>query len=378
MQSVTFENFSKLREIMRPIINWRYVCSPLRFSHIDLATAVSFFSIFLIINAANAADSSVAREADAAFNSKDYITALSKYTVLAKEGSAAAQFNVGIFYLKGLGTQQDEKQAYEWFKKSALNGHANAKKFIESSAAKGNVYASAALKELHPTITTQTPIKSLPAKAEIPLTGPPHQAPVNQIAAKKPPETALKIAKTKEVVSKPHSEFQGLPNQNIADTSVQNTYVVFDLGAVSLKNMGPGGSNPASSYRIAGGYKVLPYVAAEVGDLKTGTGSYTSGVQNSLNISSIQIAAIFNYSLFGDLDLLGKFGFTSNTTGGDAVSACNCTSSKTLLYGFGAQYNMTKHFGTRVEYTNYGNVTHGATNGDLAMSTITLGLLYSF
>ncbi len=368
---------------MRPLFNWRYLCSPLGFLHIDLAAAISFFSLcslFLIINAANAADPSVAREADAAFKAKDYVTALSKYTVLADEGNAAAQFNVGIFYLKGLGTQKDEKQAYDWLKKSALKGHANAKKFIESSAARGNVYASAALKELQPTTPTQTPIETLPARAEIPIATSPPQTPIKQIAADKPPAitSTLAPAPAKELGSKPNSEFQGISNQNNSVSSEQNSYVVFDLGTASLKNLGPGGSNPSSLYHIAGGYKIFNNVAAEVGYLKTATGSYASAAQNSLYVSSVQVSAVFNYPILNNLDLLAKLGFTSNTTGGDAVSSCNCTTSKTSLYGLGAQYNLTNHFGTRIEYTNYGNVTHGASNGDLAMSSITLGLLYRF
>jgi len=48
------------------------------------------------------------------------------------------------------------------------------------------------------------------------------------------------------------------------------------------------------------------------------------------------------------------------------------------LYGLGAEYGLSKNVATRIEYTNYGNVTHGASNGDLAMSSLSLGLLYNF
>lgn len=363
---------------MRALFNCQSFCSRLGFLHIGLVTAISLCSLLLTNNPANAADSGLAREADAAFNVKDYTTALSKYSQLAKEGNAAAQFNVGVFYLKGLGTQKDDKQAYDWFKKSALNGYANAKKLIESGAAKGNIYASDALKELQPPNPAQTPVNALPAKAETVLADKPPQAPIKPVVAESTAETTAAAAPAKESGNKSNSALQGKSNQNSSNSSVQNMYVVFDLGKVNLKNLSPSGSDPSSSYRIAGGYKIFANAAVEVGYLKTGTGSYASAAQNSLNVSSIQVSAVFNYRLFGALDLLGRVGLTSNTTGGDAVSTCNCATSKTLLYGLGAQYNLTKNFGTRLEYTNYGNVTHGATNGDLAMSTITLGVLYSF
>ena len=361
---------------MRSISTWQYMCSALRFLNIGLATVVTFCALFLTTNTANADDAAIAREADAALKGKNYATALSKYTVLAEKGNTAAQFNVGILYLKGQGVHKDEKQAYDWFKKAAVGGHASAKKFIESSAAKGNVYATAALKELQPATTAQVSKTPLPAKTEVPVVGAPPQSPVKQIADGTPPAPAP----TNQLAGKPDSEVQDASKlkQGSSGSSDQKIYAVVDYGRVTLKNIGSDGSNPSSSYRFAAGYKIFPHVAAEAGYLKTGTGSYASGAQNTLYVSSIQGAAVFDYPIFGGLSLLGKLGVSSNTTGGDAVAACNCASSMAFLYGLGAQYQLTKHFGTRIEYTNYGNVTHGATNGDLAMTTLSLGLLYSF
>jgi opacity protein-like surface antigen len=139
-----------------------------------------------------------------------------------------------------------------------------------------------------------------------------------------------------------------------------------------------GGNNPSSSYRITGGYKLTSNISAELGYLHTSTGNYASSPQNSLYVSSEQLTAVYHYSIFGDFIVLGKLGITKNATGGDAVTSCNCSSSITFLYGLGAQYQLTKYLGTRIEYTNYGNVTDGATNGDLTMSSLSWGLLYNF
>jgi len=45
----------------------------------------------------------------AAYNSGDYATALRKWTPLAEQGDAAAQFNLGILYRLGKGLPQDDK-----------------------------------------------------------------------------------------------------------------------------------------------------------------------------------------------------------------------------------------------------------------------------
>ena len=39
----------------------------------------------------------------------------------AKSGDSPAQIDLGICYLKGNGTEQDDKKAYKWFRKAANN-----------------------------------------------------------------------------------------------------------------------------------------------------------------------------------------------------------------------------------------------------------------
>lgn len=87
-------------------------------------------------------------EANAALAKKDYSTAFPKFSVLAQRGNPAAQFNLGVFYLYGQGVQKDEKQAYEWFAKSAVQGNARALQVLQNSAARGNENAIAELNKL--------------------------------------------------------------------------------------------------------------------------------------------------------------------------------------------------------------------------------------
>ena len=61
-----------------------------------------------------------------AYNSGDYATALKQWKVLAEQGNAEAQFNLGVMYGKGEGVAQYYKDAVKWFHKAAEQGYAEA------------------------------------------------------------------------------------------------------------------------------------------------------------------------------------------------------------------------------------------------------------
>ena len=50
--------------------------------------------------------------------------------LLAKQGHATAQYNLGVFYAKGLGVAQDDAEAVKLFRKAAEQGHAEAQFFL--------------------------------------------------------------------------------------------------------------------------------------------------------------------------------------------------------------------------------------------------------
>ena len=51
-----------------------------------------------------------------AAQSGDFATALKEWTVLAEQGNADAQFNLGVRYATGQGVIQDKDDAQMWFK----------------------------------------------------------------------------------------------------------------------------------------------------------------------------------------------------------------------------------------------------------------------
>jgi TPR repeat protein len=62
----------------------------------------------------------------AAYERKDYATAFSKFRSAALQGSAAAQYNLGLMYDEGLGVAQDYREAVRWYQLAAQQGNANA------------------------------------------------------------------------------------------------------------------------------------------------------------------------------------------------------------------------------------------------------------
>ncbi len=65
-------------------------------------------------------------EGVAAYERGDYATALREFRVLAAQGHADAQFNLGVMYGKGVGVPQDYAEAVKWTRKAAEQGDAGA------------------------------------------------------------------------------------------------------------------------------------------------------------------------------------------------------------------------------------------------------------
>jgi len=65
-----------------------------------------------------------------AYEKRDYATALKEMKPLAEQGDAAAQNNLGLMYLQGLGVTQDYARAYMWWEIAASKGNEVAAKRI--------------------------------------------------------------------------------------------------------------------------------------------------------------------------------------------------------------------------------------------------------
>lgn len=76
------------------------------------------------------ADDSLMNQADAAMEANRLEEAFSLYEEAARQGLAEAQFKCGSMYDKGLGVADDVAKALDWYEKAAVQGHADAQKYI--------------------------------------------------------------------------------------------------------------------------------------------------------------------------------------------------------------------------------------------------------
>jgi TPR repeat protein len=65
-------------------------------------------------------------EAIKAYQHGDYATARRLFRLLAEQGSAKAQYLLGLMYVEGQGVPQDDGEAVKWLRLAADQGHANA------------------------------------------------------------------------------------------------------------------------------------------------------------------------------------------------------------------------------------------------------------
>jgi len=86
-------------------------------------------AIILVLGLATLVEAGPLEDADAAIKRRDYATALRFIRLLAEQGDANAQYNLGVFYDNGLGVPQDKVRAYMWFNLSAAQGREGAAAF---------------------------------------------------------------------------------------------------------------------------------------------------------------------------------------------------------------------------------------------------------
>ena len=89
-------------------------------------TATFFLSITVLLGSVGVSASADFQKGFTAYKSGDYATALREWTLLAKQGDADAQFNLGVMYHEGKGVPQNDKTAVKWYRLAAEQGYADA------------------------------------------------------------------------------------------------------------------------------------------------------------------------------------------------------------------------------------------------------------
>jgi len=84
------------------------------------------FFVFLLVALSFASWAGDFEDGVAAYDKKDYKTALAKFKKEAEKGLADAQFNLGNMFSNGQGVVQDYKEAVRWYRLAAEQGNTSA------------------------------------------------------------------------------------------------------------------------------------------------------------------------------------------------------------------------------------------------------------
>ena len=84
------------------------------------------YLVIVLLFTASTAWADDVEDAHAAFDKKDYVTAVKKYRSAALKSDAVAQFNLGLMYENGQGAAQDYAEAARWYKLAAAQGNTGA------------------------------------------------------------------------------------------------------------------------------------------------------------------------------------------------------------------------------------------------------------
>ncbi len=86
----------------------------------------AIIAVLLLAALAGTAVAGPFEDAVSAYERGDYATALREFRVLAEQGLAEAQNNLGTMYGKGEGVPQDYAEAVKWYRRAAEQGLAQA------------------------------------------------------------------------------------------------------------------------------------------------------------------------------------------------------------------------------------------------------------
>ncbi len=293
------------------------------------------------VPAAPADEKTLMLEANAALSGKDYASAFPKFLTLAQQGNAVAQFDVGAFYFNGQGVQRDEKQAYDWFAKSAAQGNERAIQVMKNAAARQNVAARTS-----PEVPTQRAVANTSVGKSVAM-----KAPEAEIGMNVVPAMSLPAAVRKSGLSSSGFSIGVSAGQTGKLTGVDNS---FSFGLLAGYKF-----NPSWGLELA--YNSL-YRNANAGSLLSATYPGTTG---TFDLSSVSASGQYIYSLGNDLSLLGSLGVHSSSyklssSGSGAMSG----TSNGLVVGVKIQYDLSKNIGIRGGFDTFtegsgmtGNVT---------------------
>lgn len=162
-------------------------------------------------------------------------------------------------------------------------------------------------------------------------------------------------------------------------------YGAIDYGTLAMANWTL--ENP-KSLSFSAGYHFSPIWAVEGGYTSVAESSFSSnGTGNFTYSQSIwSAAAVGTYAVNDTFEVFGKLGLgivsakaavTGTTTLNGVTNTSLSANTSSVIYGIGAQYNVSKQVGIRAQYESLGKTTPDSSTG-LDLTRVSVGLVYNF
>ena len=170
--------------------------------------------------------------------------------------------------------------------------------------------------------------------------------------------------------------------QGMMDTVMSGLYAGGSIGQSKFKGAcddpGPGETcdDKDTAFRILAGYQVNRNFAAEIGYSRLGKVSLSGGGQSGeIKGSVLELLGIGALPVWDKLSLYGKLGvYHGELKGGGAIEVSE--SNNGLTFGFGAQYDVLKQLGVRLEWQRYNDLGGNDIKSDV--DVLSIGAIWRF
>lgn len=283
--------------------------------------AILFLALSLASVVAHADDNALIRKGNAALAQKDYGTAFSIFSVLAQRGNPTAQYDVGVFYLNGLGVQKNEERAFYWLERSASLGNDRALQVVQNAAVNGNERAKSSYKRLVPFAADLPGARGVQAGADA--------------------TTAATDAAPRQMDDPPSRFSVGVSGgQTRRITGISNSGSWGLLAGYAFN----------SSFGVEAAYNQL-YRSADASGFVS---ARNFGATGTFDLSAVSLAGQYIYPLSSRWSVLGNLGFhTSRFRVKTPAADVKTGNSNGAVFGLKVQYDATSNVGIRGGFDTY-------------------------
>jgi OOP family OmpA-OmpF porin len=136
-----------------------------------------------------------------------------------------------------------------------------------------------------------------------------------------------------------------------------------------------------TAWKIFGGLEMNEYISMEFGYADLGEAKISGATSGTAEVNGMTIQVVGNFALNPSFSLIGRGGMNILnldvvTTGVEALDEGDTDVAWSL--GLGAQYNLSKAVGLRLEWERYFRVGDEDTTGNIDVDLISAGVVYKF